>query len=127
MSIVTAAFADGDFVVRNGTFVLVRDGEAIRQNTDLGLRLQLGLNQYFTNAGWDWMRFQNAPLTDEDVDEIISQIRTLCESQSDVLSASVTYLGHQEDEASFDIVMDTAYGTVQLPYSLGGALVYRGS
>lgn len=127
MSITTLAFSDGDFVVRQGGLVEITDNEAILQTIDLGLRLQVGFNQYFPAAGWDWMRWLGAPIDQGDAEQICSEVKALCEAQSDVRSADVTYLGLVDEQQAFSIEISTAYGSEQLAYILGGALVHRGS
>lgn len=123
MSIVDVAFAEGDFVVRDGDFVLVLDNEAVIQAADLSLLLQLGLNQYSDSAGWDWMRWLKASVTDLDL--MVSQIKSVVEGVSDVIRADVRIAERTDDDLSFDIDITTRYGTASLLYAIGGALVHR--
>ena len=125
MSIVDVAFAEGDFVVRDGDFVLVLDNEAVIQAADLSLLLQLGLNQYSASAGWDWMRWLKASVTDSDLDLMASQIKEVVEGVSDVIRADVRIAERTDDDLSFDIDITTRYGTASLLYAIGGALVHR--
>lgn len=125
MTLIDVAFSDGDFVVRDGDFVLIRDNAAIIQAADLQLRLQLGLNQYFEDAGWDWMRWLHATVAPSDVDDIVAQIKLLLEGVSDVIRADVVARPILDDELSFDIDITTSYGTETLLYTIGGTLVHR--
>lgn len=123
--IVDAAFSDGDFEIQDGDFVLVLDNAAIIQAADLSLRLQLALNQYAPTAGWDWMHWLNASISDSDLDVIAGQVKDLLEGVSDVIEAVVRPVPMTGDELSFDIDITTSYGTESLLYTIGGALVHR--
>lgn len=133
-SIVTLAFVDGDFVVSvspssdpisglthyTGALVEVTDNEALIQNGSLSMQLQLGMNQYFEEAGWDWMNWVKAPIDQDGVDTICKQVAALMESMDFVLRATCTYLGVDAgtEEHSFEVSVTSAFGSFSIPYAL---------
>ena len=122
-TITTVAFEDGDFVVRNGTFVLIHDAEAVLQSVRVVLQTQIAMNQYAPSSGWNWMHWQGVALSDDDLSEISSQLRDTCEAVPYVRRADVSYLGYLDGEFSFSIDLETSFGTTSLDYTLGGSRV----
>ena len=127
-TVVDAAFVGGDFVVARdkdgnslGDFVLVMDSAAVAQTVLLVLSTQLGANQYFPGVGWDWMRWQGAALSDDDIEQVRQEVRATCERVAFVRRAQVSYLGYEDGEFSFSIELDTTFGTTSVDYTLGGS------
>ena len=115
----------GDLVLSNGDLETVSDNEAIQQNAYLGLTLQIGFNQYYPDAGWNWMRFAKANLAPAEIQEIIRQIKVLVEEMDFVVAAVPTYLGFQpagqsQFEHIFDVKITSTFGTISVPAALGG-------
>ena len=113
--------------VGSGIFDLsiVSDSEAVNQDAALNLNLQVGFNQYSPDTGWDIFKHLNANLTQTDIDEICKQVSRLMERIDFVVSATCTYLGSSQVGSQyvqlFKVTATTTFGTIQVPYALGGA------
>lgn len=123
-------FVAGDFALTSsGDLSLTFDNEAIAQVANLNLALQIGFNQYTPSAGWDWMRYEKANLTQVDFDAICLEVKRMLEGLDFVISAECTYLGSDkiasQNEQIFDVSAQTIFGTLDVPFALGG--LYAGS
>lgn len=116
-------FQDGDFVVINGDFVLIHDAESVSQAVLMILHTQIAMNQYAPDSGWNWMHWQGAALSDEDVETIRSQIQGVCETVPYVLRADVSYLGYEDGEFAFNVDLQTTFGPSSVGYAMGGSSV----
>lgn len=118
-------FENGDFVLEDlggGVFDIatVSDNEAVIQAMSLNLDLQVRFNQYFPDAGWDWMSRLHADLDQTAIDDMVKEIKDLLGSIDFTRSAEVTYLGEIDGEAAFNILAETDFGTESIVYALGG-------
>lgn len=115
----------GDFPVVNGDFGTVSDNEAVKQDAQLSMALQIGFNQYAPDMGWNWMKYFKAELDADEISDLIQDVITLLERIDFVVEAVVTYVGYQTvtsglGEHIFDTQLRTTFGTVSVPAALGG-------
>lgn len=115
----------GDLPVVHGDFQVVADNEAVKQDAQLAMALQIGFNQYAPDEGWNWMRFFKAELDAVEIADLIQDVATLLERIDFVVEAVVTYVGYQTvtsglGEHIFDAQLRTTFGTVSVPAALGG-------
>lgn len=115
----------GDLAVENGDLVHVTDNEAVRQDAQLAMVLQIGFAQYAPDEGWNWMRYHKASLDSEEIASLLAEVQDLLERIDFVVEAVVTYVGFQLSvsglgEHIFDVQLRTTFGTISVPAALGG-------